>query len=343
MPGFTQVSSERNRTVNPKDTDAVRRDHIQRAKDALISLGDPHLQLMNALQVREQLQRAGPLHVEASGVYGVEIDVRAISAIAEACGLTPEELKDVTVKFVEATLAERDFFGHPVGGITIGNTVEVYTAIPVDYGQRDNTDAALRSIKRSRVQLNTSTIVESLLHELRHVIQAKTNMFPHETEVSFMADTQLEHDTIPSEGDAIAFSRELVSLFKKYFRVRALTNLEPELFDHPPLTQDEKKQLQSLSDHIDLTAPVYRAVEKDPPGLYLQQRVEKLTKMGQIFDSTFMKNFVDAIALLQSRGGIGCYEQVYLLKKIKDQAELVGATDVKYIIEIELKGMHVQL
>lgn len=182
---------------------------------------------------KESQSDSSRLQVENSGVVDVLLDQRALQIILKICGLTePKDIEDLKITLRTPVLAHRDFYGRPTGGALIDTSIEAYTSAPDNYLSSPSADI-LTSTRQAIVPWTEDTVINTIVHELRHFIQKKTGMYQN-IEGSFPAE---EHDDLNFEQDANTFGDALQPILKRFIQIQnnipVGANTQPIDRNHP--------------------------------------------------------------------------------------------------------------
>jgi len=327
-----QVSLEIN-TDEPALTsiEEITRDQVDKVKERFAALGEP---LLTPLPYRARYEEGLPFRMEAPGYFQVMVDQRALGALFEGCDLTAEEYADVELSIRAATIADRDFSGGVIGEISIDNTVEVYSSLPMDIGS-SGIDAKLKRFRRWHIPFSRQSLANFMVHELRHVIQKKKKMFT-ESAASFFAKDNATHDSYDYEKDAIHFAEQLEKQFEQFVSIEPydIADFYQEYGD----VNEAKRKFGGLAQYMDWNVSPAYLTEKDPPGVRLFDRSKKYLEGEGILNTEEVETFMMEVNRMRELGKIGFEEQRYLLKKLGEAGKNFGNYDVVQSVRFKLEA-----
>lgn len=275
---------------------------IARVKAAFGALRKPQLDSVTYSGISEY-----GCDISTSGFYAVKIDQRAVSAVLLACGVPKDQLKDITITFRAAQLPDKNYWGDTIAGLQMNDEsddgkkryyVEVYTSIPQSSTRKGN-DLRQEMI-RNKVQnfsLKKKVIAETLLEELRHVVQDALGYFERGSG-SFRVKDEKEFAAIDYEHDANDFYTAIVSAFEKFISVELLNEVSDLV-----VTDVEQTLPRAMWQHID----THRAVEviySDIPGQVLLDNLKFL----ETADESNLDKFISQVSLALKQRKIGYVE-----------------------------------
>lgn len=112
----------------------------------------------------EDLQTGTPLF-RNEGLVQVALHVSSFASLFRDAGLIPQEINEVEFVFRPATIADRNFFGEPVWGLSLlgSGFIEIYTTVLADQMGACHT----------HIPMTQSSLARTMAHEADHVIRAR--------------------------------------------------------------------------------------------------------------------------------------------------------------------------